>query len=558
MNDLAAATSELLVDWAALLAPHFGAKGSMDLDLRDWPGAQGPSYYNQFSHYPFLLLATGEVPGADEPTRARYLSLALRNLEYVRSITDAEFHTPHFSRGREWGRHVGEWLNYYLLCSLEVMERRQLGSAELRAGVARAVAGATDVLHRRFVEKYAVTPREFVGNHDTWHALLFYRAGRYFKRPDWKRYARDFFGRCVIPFQHPDGYWPEGHGIVVGYALTTAEAVSIYAELSGDEAAQASLGRFLGFYSYFCLPDGSTAAVIDVRMRYYRMPFLFLPPGFLGHATGRELALARVRAARTYFNANGVHDNGAQSFAFFSSFAEFVFARDAQPGEIRLQEPATLPAARCLSGPWHGYLGWQLTPEHSSRFVLDTQNFVELWHRDAGYLVGTGGSKFMPRFSTVRRTNGGRAYLPDRAEKVRASDAAAEIALHFGGDEFRVELTLADQRATIAARAAQCETGATYEFGVLLALRRGEKLVLDEVEETIDPTVLIHAQGGPRPVATLRWRGLTWQLPAGAQLDYPVVPHNSYTQDGLPAPDDYVGRLSFPLTAAVKAIHLTR
>jgi hypothetical protein len=57
-------TAGLLLDWARLLAPHCGPSGSMDLDLRDWPTAQGPSYYNQFSHHAFLLLATGEVPGA--------------------------------------------------------------------------------------------------------------------------------------------------------------------------------------------------------------------------------------------------------------------------------------------------------------------------------------------------------------------------------------------------------------------------------------------------------------------------------------------------------------
>lgn len=556
MDPLQQATSDLLVDWARLLAPHYGASGSMDLDLRDWPSAQGPSFYNQFTHYTLLLLATGEVPGCDAGERARYLDLALRNIEYALSITDAEFHTPHYSRGREWGRHIGEWLIYYLLCSLEVMERRQLGPAELRQRLATVVAGAVSALHRRFVEKYRVTPGEFVGNHDTWHGLLFYRAGRFFKRAEWMDYARDFFARCVMPFQQADGYWPEGKGIVVGYALVTAQAVSLYAELSGDETAQAAIGRFLGFYEYSSLPDGSTAVVLDVRMRYYRMPFLFLPPGFLGCAAGREMARQRLHAGRRYLQEAGVHDNGAQAFAFIGSFAEFVFAPDVHPREIRLQAPATLPAARLVNDPWRAYLGWQLVPEHPSRFVLDTQNFVELWHREAGYLAGTGGSKFMPRFSTVRRTNGGRAYIPDRARCLRATATMAEVAFTFAEDEVVVKLSLEGKGCVLAARVVKAAAGHEFEMALLLAFHRGETLRTDATPEKIDPSVLIHTDGKPRPLRTLAWRNLTWRLPEGALLDYPVVPHNSYTQDGLPAPDDYVGRLSFPLTSEEKQISI--
>jgi len=556
MDGLRPATSALALEWARLLAPHFGARGSMDLDLRDWPTAQGPSYYNQFSHYTFLLLATGELPGAEPAERASYLRLALSNLEYVLSITDAEFHTPHFSRGREWERHIGEWLNYYLLCSLEVMERHQLGTKELRDRVAVAVTGAVTELHRRFAEKYRVTPAEFVGNHDTWHGLLFYRAGRYFKRREWMEFAKDFFARCVLPFQQPDGYWPEGHGIVVGYALVTAQAVSLYAELSGDAAAHAAIGKFLGFYEFSNLPDGTTAVVLDVRMRYSRMPFLFLPPGFLGCAAGRAMSQQRLELGRDYLREHGVHDNGAQAFAFFGSFAEFVFGPDIQPREIEVQHPRNLPAARLVGGLWRGYLGWQVVPEHPSRFVLDTQNFVELWHQNAGYLAGTGGSKFMPRFPTVRRNDGGRAYVPDRARCVRATAESAEVAFTFGADEIVVALSLAGGRCALSARVASEESSRGYEFALILTLRRGETLQIDDATEKIDPTVLIHTNGGPRTAQMLVWRGLAWRLPAGSGLDYPVVPHNSYTQDGLPAPDDYVGRISFPLTSTEKVVSI--
>ena len=213
-----------------------------------------------------------------------------------------------------------------------------------------------------------------------------------------------------------------------------------------------------------------------------------------------------------------------------------------------MQAPATLPAARLVDGPWRGYLGWQIVPEHPSRFVLDTQNFVELWHREAGYLAGTGGSRFMPRFSTVRRTNGGRAYIPDRARCLRVTSTQAEVAYTFGEDDVAVKLVLVGGKCNVSARLGRAVVGHAYEFALLVAFKNGELVGFDEAEEKIEPTVLVHWQGCPRPVRTLRWRGLVWTLPEGTRVDYPLVPHNSYTQDVLPAADDYVGRISFPLT----------
>ncbi|MEO6875116.1 MAG: hypothetical protein ABI222_09870 [Opitutaceae bacterium] len=554
MEPISQATSDLTVEWARLLAPHFGPSGSMDLDLRDWPKAEGPSFYNQFSHFVFLQLATGEVPGATAPEREAYLRIALNNIEYALAITDADFHTPHYSRGKDWGRHIGEWLVYYLLCSLELIERHQLGSADLRTRLAKVVTGATATLHGRFVKKYAATPAEFIGNHDTWHGLLFYRAGRHFRREEWMNYARDLFARCVLPFQTPDGYWPEGHGIVVGYALVTAQAVSLYAELSGDEAALTAIGRFFGFYEFFSFPDGTTSVVVDVRMRYSLMPFMFLPPGFLRCEAGRRAVLARLQAAQSYFAAEGVHDNGAQSFTFFGSFAEFVFAPVAKRAELQVVRPMTLPAARVAQGDWQAYLGWQVTPEHPSRFVLDSQSFVEVWHRQAGYVAGTGGGKFMPRFSTIRRIDEGRAYIPERVSAATGDGERASVQFGFGPDDVELGVRVEADVCSLSARLIRPAAKARYEAALIFPFRHGETVTIDDESQKIEPGISIHRNWVGRPVKELKWRGLTWRMPEGAQLEYPIVPHNSYTQDGLPTPGDYVGRLTFPVSVTAQIV----
>lgn len=549
LETLREADAGLMLEWARLLAPHYGPSGAMELDLRDWPGAQGPSYYNQFAHYPFLLLAEGVVPGATPAERKQFREIALNNLAYTVGLADAEFHTPHYSRGRDWGRHVGEWLCYYQLCSLEILERGEIGAPELRRRLRAVVAGATDHLYRVFLEKYAVTPAEFVGNHDTWHALLFYRAGRWFGREDWTDYGRDFMQRCVLPFQHADGYWPEAGGIVVGYSLVTALAVSAYAELSGDAAALAAVGRALAFAEYFSLPDGSGAVAVDVRMRYHPHPLSWLPPGFIHQASGRRLATESIAPLRRHLQAHGVRDNNAQALAFHATFAEVLFAQNADREEPAARPPATLPVAKLERGGWIGLLGWQLVPEWAAnRFVLDSQNFVELWHAQAGYLAGTGNSKLMPRFSTVRRTTHGRAYVPERASGERNGPHEATARYGYGDDEIEVSLLLTDAGCEICVRVLRNISGATYEFALLTALKPGDGVWTAAGEQKVEPKQLLQVTAG------FEWRGLRWELPEGAALEYPLVPHNSYTQDGLPVPEDYVGRISFTVGAEPKRI----
>ena len=151
MEPLRKTASELLLSWARFAAPHYGPSGSMDLDLQDFPDAEGPSYYNQFAHYAFLLLSEGVVPGASEEERIRFRKIALGNIRYILSITDTEYHTPHYSRGRDWGRHIGEWLNYFLLRSLKLMETFQIDDDSLRHQIARSVQGAVDQIYMNFV-----------------------------------------------------------------------------------------------------------------------------------------------------------------------------------------------------------------------------------------------------------------------------------------------------------------------------------------------------------------------------------------------------------------------
>ncbi|MDA0335538.1 MAG: hypothetical protein O2782_10260 [bacterium] len=146
-----------------------------------------------------------------------------------------------------------------------------------------------------------------------------------------------------------------------------------------------------------------------------------------------------------------------------------------------------MPAARVQSPTWHGFLSWQLTPEHSSRFILD-----------------------MDLEQDICRVSG---CLENHAIE------------------------------------------GAYEAGLLLALRPQESLHFSSDEEptTVAPRTMIERRFSAAGAAFV-WRGRTFEVPAGATLSYPLIPHNPYTQHGLPAEDDYVGRLSWLLTARTTTV----
>ena len=566
MQALRDAADTLLLEWARQAAPHYGPAGSMDLDLQDFADADGPSYYNQFAHFSLLLLSEGVVDGIEAEEREHFRRLALANIRYVLSITDGQFHTPHYSRGRDWGRHIGEWLNYYLLGSLELMERFDVGDKELRQAVGVAVVGATEQLVERFRERFRDGSAGFPGNHATWHGLLFHRAGLHFGRRDWVGFSRDFFGRYILPTQQPSGVWPEGDGIVVNYSMVTAQAVSLFAEAADDETARACLERALGFFTAFSLPDGSSAVVADCRMRYHRAPMVFLPPSFLRSSAGRDLCQQRIDACRAHLAGTQLSDNAAQGLAFYGAFVEALMAwpqsstpaptpaAAAAPKGTVSAAPA-LPVARLDSDAWSGFLSWQLTAEQDSRFLLDTQNFIELWHRESGYLVGTGNSKYAPRFSTLRRVDGGRSYIPDAATCLERTATRVECAYDFGSDRILVTLELSGETCRVGFRllsgvllpGAGASAGA-YEAALLLALARGDVVHIGGQARTVEPTQLLEWRSGPTSAPGFEWRGRTFHVPAGARLQYPIVPHNPYTQHGLPGEEAYVARLSFGLS----------
>ena len=546
---LRAEAAELLLIWARKALPHYGPSGSMDLDLLLFPDADGPSFYNQLAHYALLLLSEGIVPGANPEEAERFRQAALRNIQYMRDITDADFLTPHYSRGREWGKLICEWQYNFFFRSAKIIHQRELGSPAFRSDLDRVILGGTTKL-AGMVRERGVS--EFPGNHFTWTALLLYEVGQHYGDRGLMAQADRAFAEKVLPFQQEYGGWPEGGGIVVTYALVTAHAVSDYAALSGNLAARAAVERAFPFFQFFSFSDGTYAATADCRTRYSRLPLMFLPHGFLRIVGGPEFCLDRIRTMRRHLEEHKPTDNGAQALAFYADFVERLLRDDSAEtrGARPMPQVSTPQVVRLENDEWTAFLSYQTNAESPSGFHLDSQNFIEARHRTAGYVLGGGNSKYAPRFSTFRKVTGTRGYIPTDAALAASSQGDAVCEYVFDGDKLVARMVVRDEELHVGfAMLHQRDPRDIYEAAVFLIVRPGEEILFSDSSTPVraDPTRRIQREFAAGACEFI-WRGLTFVVPEGAILNYPLIPHNPYTQDSLPSREEYVARLSVRLS----------
>ena len=402
------------------------------------------------------------------------------------------------------------------------------------------------------------TASGFPGNHFTWTALLLYEVGRHYGRDGLAAAGAKAFSQSILPFQDAYGGFPEGGGIVVTYALVTTDAVSDYAELSGDASARAAVERAFRFFKCFTFPDGTHATVADCRTRYQPVPLMFLPHGFLRMAGGPQFCLNRIRRMQRRLASHPLTDNGAQALAFYADFVERLFRNSGSDA----WETCTVPqgrspvVARLDSADWSAFLSCQRNAESSDRFHLDSQNFIEAWHRKAGCVLGGGNSKCAPLFSTFRKRTGSRGYIPTGARITRQGPDCAAGEYLFDGDRLQAGVAVHGGELTLSFRVLhQNNPDDIYEAAVSLLVRAGEKIRFSGLDHAIRvvPNACIERDfaAGEREFT---WRALTVVVPQGTTFRYPLIPYNPYRQDTLAGPDEYVARLCVPLSARTSRI----
>lgn len=432
--------------------------------------------------------------------------------------------------GSTWGMHYNPWVYsrwiraYSLIRDAMPADRRARWEKGLRLGFSGIATSGLKTVH----------------NIPAHHAMALFGAGQTMNRPEWSAQAATFMKR-VADTQDPNGFWSEHHGPVVNYNFVYVDALGVYYALSRDAHVRKALDRAVGFHVNFTYPDGSSIETIDERNPYHA-GFRFSGPGFSFSPEGRAYLheqwkrtrnrkpteLADVIAAMLVYGEEG----GVASLAERNRDSVFLMA-DRKASVIR-------------KGPWCAALSAYVTPVSPSRWIQDRQNFVSLFHEKTGLILGGGNTKLQPLWSTFTVGNPallkhkpgdesphflpppGLLHVPTNA----VLDASGQLlTLHYGATRCSLQLRMLETnraRLTYSVQPTEKTPALAAHATFLPALAKDWRTASGRSGDLKKPFTLTAAEAGP----WFEHNGWRVQLPKGARLDWPVLPHNPYRKDG--------------------------
>lgn len=372
------------------------------------------------------------------------------------------------------------------------------------------------------------------------HAMGLYCAGQVFAREEWCRQARDFLHQ-VADAQAPDGWWAEHEGPVVAYNLVYVDSLGIYYALSGDEQVLDAIDRASRYHAACVYPDGALLETIDGRNPYHAGVRLG-NAGFCHTPAGRGF-LAQQHAL--FLQTGGAFDaDYAALMLLYGTDGEQVdTAASQRQNTYRMSDDALIRR----HAPWYYCLSAFTAPLTPNRFGQDRQNFFSVYHDDVGLVCGGGNTKLQPLWSSFSVGDTALLYHapgdedPDfsaRAGLQHIPDSASlrdgTLHLRYGQAECSVALHIQDESTMEIELSTSGQAGDAVVAHLTLMARLGEALDSD----------VGHCAGLGEEA--LDWPNVEWighagwhlSLPPGAQLYWPVMPHNPYRKDGAASVDE--------------------
>ena len=389
-------------------------------------------------------------------------------------------------------------------------------------------------------EGIAKTAMDRVHNIPAHHAMGLYCAGAVFGRNDWQQQAQAFM-REVMAAQSEHGWWAEHNGPVVGYNFVYVEAAGVYYSMSNDTQVLDALKHAAQYHAGCTYPDGSSVETVDGRNPYHEGVQLG-NAGFCHTAEGRGF-LAQQHALYLQTTQRFDADYAAHILLYGGGGPALETAAGQDQHTYAMGDRAQMIRQR----PWFLGVSAFTDPPPQNRWGQDRQNFISVFHDRVGLIIGGGNTKLQPLYSTFTvgdtdllehlpgdedpdfSVRDGLIHVPDAA--AISGDGTTELALTYGQERCRVtleplgeqELALAFTATTHTALPVEAHVVLLPKLGDVLQTTSGESTPLDE--SPFDWTV-------PDIGGGIEHNGWRLSLPSGAQVAWPVFPHNPYRKDG--------------------------
>lgn len=502
-------------------------------------------------HFPYAILAPAVLYSTRHPANRhhgerRFFDLAVRIGDLLAQEDERGTFEPRLDS--DWDTYM--WLETWRLLGPDLGEpRRARWRSLIERNIALLVNDATDRLDFPWYQS------PYIGtspNHYAQWAALLYLGGRAFGKRDWEQLGTRILRRFAMVEQSTDGYWGEHNssGPTTGYNHLTLSGVALYYEHSKDPDVLPALRRATDFHKYFTFLDGTPVDVINDRNRHWgvsawgQFAFTNFPDGrgYSGFLTGffRPESLTVDQLGRLAQDALYNHEGPVEP----------------APQELpRYWHRMEVPAGVRKTGPWQVCLsGLMSTQAINSRYYLDRQGHVSVFHQQLGEIITGANSKRQPELATFSEKLMGQTVHMPISTRLQMGDAQDRLSLAFNtffSDLYvpspsEKELTL---RFVITGRGQPAaEPTLTLQLclksGEILETGAGQKVTLGRDRIELGPADL---------AGSVRHHGWILKLDPGARLVWPVFPHNPYA-DGPETNLEYaVGALSVPLRLKAQA-----
>jgi hypothetical protein len=314
-------------------------------------------------------------------------------------------------------------------------------------------------------------------NHEGWRQFGLFRAGKVLDRPEWCDMAH-YLCKQELNYQTSEGFWEEGpgYGPSMKYNHLMLAPMAWMYRLTGDEAIGQASTRLADFMATYTFPDGTTVGTFDGRQSTSVGWFVPVCPGMELVPEGRTL---NARTMQLYKDVGCLDDMRlVESSAWYSYFANYFIANayeyyteflpEAEQKEAFSEKaPLKVDTQGVLENHTRTFDG---VLEHKGKWVLglsaqygifahrkpdiyrlERQSRIELWHEDAGLVLGGGHNRHdfpFPYanaildtgwagdtdFGLVEQKNQSqrRAYYVTHWNEASVADSAAHLKLVFG------------------------------------------------------------------------------------------------------------------------------